>query len=268
MIITFCSTVPGQAGTTSNLAAVSLFLGIKRRYKVLLMQSSYRFHQLESSLFPENRHRQIAEEFTYYNRSGIDYLIDQAKSGVMDEKTVRQSTVPVYKDLISFLPGTQSLNGQIYEQEAVHYLPQLLSAMEDTCDLLFVDVGAARDELSKQIFERSDLIAVNFNQNSRNLERFFEKRQEHSEKLFYLIGGYDEASRYNRNNIRRLYRIQKNTLGVIPYNPEFQDAFCDGRVLKFLLNNQICRTFDKNYYFMRELEETSNLILKRVGMSD
>jgi hypothetical protein len=101
----------------------------------------------------------------------------------------------------------------------------------------------------------SDLVVVNLSQNMGMLDIFFPYYRELiRSKVFYLFGNYDVDSKYNINNIRRRYwkEITLVNSGVIPYNTEFLDAQCDGRVCEFIRENLGCNKNDHNRFFIKK----------------
>ncbi|SCP95993.1 hypothetical protein SAMN05421730_100395 [Anaerobium acetethylicum] len=266
--IAFWSNTPGQAGTTSNLVGVALMASMSYHYKTMILQSQYGLYNLDSALMDRGRDDLIREEFSYYYENGIDYLLRKSIISGITTDDVKQGCVEIVRDRAYYIPATIKNSREIYQENIKKHLQSILEAADEFADLTFIDAGCGVNEISARIFEAADMIVVNFNQNCRAMNQFFQSYQKFSEKLVFLIGSYDYNSTYNAKNVQRMYRIDRKNLGVIPYNVGFQDAFGEGKVVRFLKSNFNCREHDKNYYFIKELKASSNMILKRAGLVD
>lgn len=264
--IAFWSNTPGQAGTTSNLVGVALTASIAYHYRTVIVQSQYGLYNLDSALMERGKDDLIREEFSYYYENGIDYLIKKSIMNGITPEDMRQGCVEIVRDSAYYIPATMKTGKEIYQENMRQHLRTIVEAADEFADLTFIDAGCGINDVSARIFEAADLIVVNFNQNCRAMDHFFQSYQNFSEKLVFLLGSYDSDSAYNVKNVKRLYRIESGSLGVVPYNVGFQDAFGEGKIVRFLKSNFNCRQHDRNYYFMRELKASSDMILKRAGL--
>lgn len=80
-----------------------------------------------------------------------------------------------------------------------------------------------------------------------------------------MLGKYDRNSRFNAKALQRKFGI-KSGIGVIPYNIEFSDACCEAKALDFIMRNLKAGKDDINYYFIQEVRNTVELILKKLNV--
>ena len=144
-------------------------------------------------------------------------------------------------------------------------MDELFQIINKISDLTFVQCDSSESIVSKKILKEADLVVVNLPQNPANFLQILKSNEFQSDNLVFLIGQYNEDSKYHFNNIRRKFHIQKENIGVIPYNVDFMDSLIGGKTIEFLERNRDCRKQDYNYYFMQELRTSTNMILKKVG---
>jgi len=125
-------------------------------------------------------------------------------------------------------------------------MKQILEQLDALFDFVFVDAGFGENELITEFMRKADYIVINFTQDAHRLDSFFEKSYDTSKKFFYLIGAYQPQSVYNQKNIQRIYRIPKEKMGVVPYNPKFQFACEKGHLLT------LCGGTRRKHFYMRE----------------
>ena len=130
-----------------------------------------------------------------------------------------------------------------------------------------------------ELLEEADLIVVNLNQNIRIIKRFFDSEVylKYADKCFYIIGLYNEDSKFNRYNLGRKFPFEKkniatkisgksDNIGIIPYNINFSDAENSGKSIEYFLKNINIQKKSINYNFFSEIEKNVEMILKRLGI--
>ena len=104
------------------------------------------------------------------------------------------------------------------------------------------------------------------NQESELIGEYYRNPPKFRGKTFFLIGNYFENSLYTRKNLERIYRVDEDMLGTVPYHPWLQAAGRTGRagaeVQKYLGKN----IRGKSVFFEQELARTARLILKLAGV--
>lgn len=274
MKVVYWSPVHGQAGTTSNMLANAIMTGIQYKKKCLLMHTHFKLNNLEAPLVGCNTKN--ADKSGYFLDVGLDSLIRSFKASKLGEEDLINCCISIPNTNISLLPGTCKNNEASFSYEMDSVIINLLRAMEDLVDIVFIDVCSGNHPLSRKIINDADLVVVNLSQNIGLIDSYFTNVQNQilllenpkRHKLFYLIGNYDDNSKYNMRNIRRRHRkaIKYSNSGIIPYNTAYHDALCDGSVVDFIKENLGCGKEDENYYFISEVNQASTKICKLAGI--
>ena len=252
-----------QTGTTSNLVAVSSMIVLEYRLKVLMAHNHFDRSALETSFIDREY---VKNELTALNDVGIDGLSSFIKYNKVDKDNISRYTTTLLKNKFDLLMGTSITNKELYYKDISEVIDVILTLAKDYYDLLLVDVAPEQTETAKKIFDHSDYIVVNLNQNYNIIEDFFEQYSELKEKCLFVMGRYDRNSRFNAKAIQRKFGI-KGDIGIIPYNIEFADACCEGKAIDFLMRNLKASKDDPNYYFMQEVRKTVEIILKKLEVN-
>lgn len=259
--IAFWSNVHGQTGTTSNLLAVALISTIDYKQKNIITQSHFNLNNLESPLIGTSA-TELREVFTDV---GIDALARYIKYATLDEETVGNCCISLLNKQLNLLAGTTKNNKDIFESDMAKTIPQILTAVGLYHDLVFIDTNSGNNPLTNLVLEQADLVIVNISQNISIINDLFQNYKIDMEKSIFLIGNYDDDSRYNMHNLKRKYREFNNkNLVVIPYNVNYLDAQSEGEVIKFFLKNLDCEKDDYNYRFISGVRQTTDKIMKFV----
>ena len=251
-----------QTGTTCNLAAVSAMIILEYRLKVLMAHNHFDKSALETSFIDRNY---VKNELTSLNDVGIDGLSSFIKYNKVDKDNISRYTTTIVKNRLELLVGTSITNKELYYKDINEVIDVILTVAKEYYDLIMVDVAPEQPETTKKIFEHSDLVIVNLNNNYNIIEDFFEEHSELKEKCLFIMGRYDRNSRFNAKAIQRKFNIKN--IAVVPYNMEFADACCEGKVLDFLMRNLKGDKDDPNYYFMQEVRRTVEIILNKVEIN-
>ena len=268
MKIVFWGGNASRTGTTSNMLLMALSTAQMYQYKTLLMQCRHSLRPMEDALTAGKHQNRIQEEYSYFHNMGMDYLIQKSKMGELDEETMEQVFVPVWKDRIFYVPSSEKINKEVFEKNLLFHIRTITSMADRSADFTYFDAGSSKGALTDKIMEEADLIVVTFPQNPEVLDLFFSERHLNQEKMFYLIGNYDYNSSYNVKNIRRIYRIPKTKIGVVPYNVRFQNACYQGKLTRFVKNSLRCKELDGNYYFVKEVLDSGRKILDAARMGN
>ena len=267
MKIVYWSPMHGQTGTTSNMLASALYIGIQYRKKSLLMHTHFNLNNLEAPLVGSNAKN--ADSIGYFQDVGLDALVRTFKASRLGKEDLDNCCISIPNTLVSLLPGTTKHNQASYAYEMNMVILNLLRSMEELVDIIFIDVCSGKHPLSRKIIDASDIIVINLSQNTGVIENcFYNYPNLLHQKVFYLVGNYDDNSKYNIRNIRRHYRkyMKASNSGIIPYNTAFHDALCDGRVVDFIKDNLGCDKDDENQYFITKVREVAEKICKLAGL--
>ena len=263
MKIVFWSPVHGQAATTSNLLTVAITSVLNNKYKNLITQSHYNLNNFERPIIGTSI-KELSEQFADV---GVDALARFQKTIPLNEEIIENCCISLLSQRLNLLPGTTMLNEELFEKEMISAFPSILKASEEYHDIVFVDANSGRrNKITNKILEEADLIVVNHSQNISVIEDFFNNYSFDEKKTLYLIGNYNYQSKYNLRNLINSYKqFNKSNLAAIPYNVEYLDAQSSGEAIKFLVRNQNCDKYDSNYYFIKTIKESSNLILNKMN---
>lgn len=267
MNIAFWSEEDG-CGTTSGMAAVASVCSNAWNMKTILMQSRNQEGDLRKKLDGTPLSGMVREESSYYALDGLDYLLWQEKNKKLDEAMVIDSMVPVVKERMYYLPQGERKKPRVCSEELKGAMWHIVRQTEQLSDLTFIDCGSGEDELSEHLLSQADAVVVNLSQERQNLDAYFQKRHAFGGRVVYLVNQYQQESIYNRKNLNRLYRLQEGELGVIPLNPLFRHAVDKGKAERFIRRHIRCSALDHQYYFMKELMQTTHIILKAAGFAE
>ncbi|NLK27903.1 MAG: hypothetical protein GX306_06125 [Clostridiales bacterium] len=269
MKIVFWSPVHGQAGTTSNLLTISILMGLLYEKKCLLTHTHFTLNNLEAPLVGSNS--KDVETSSFFQDVGLDALIRNFKAAKLKQEDIENCCISFPDIHLCLLPGTSKRNRISFEYEMDLLVLSLLKNMEESMDIVFVDLCSGHNSLSSKIISEADLTVINLSQNIELMDTYFSS----FEKVlpgnkFYLIGNYDSKSKYNLNNLQRRYRkyIKTNNSGVIPYNTAFLDALNDGRIIDFVKDNLRCEKGDENLCYIFEAKKATEKIyrfVERIG---
>ncbi len=229
-----------RCGTTSSMAAVASFCSGAWKMKTVLLQSRNQKGDLCRKLEPES-----------YIRNADKGLPVCRKDG---------------KNLYCLRDGAEEYRKQKhYSKFFKESMWRLIDRAEQFSDITFIDCGNGEDELSAEILSKADVSVVNMTQGRRNLDYFFQKRHAFLGNVIYLVNQYHQESVYNKQNLNRLYRIQKDELAVIPNDQFFRYASDNGKTDRFIRRHIHCKNIDRQFYFMQELMHTANIIVNTAG---
>ncbi|HEX2945640.1 MAG TPA: hypothetical protein VHT96_06770 [Clostridia bacterium] len=261
MLITFWSNFH-QTGTTSNTAALAVMTALEYRMKVLATHNQFDRSGLET-VFLERRY--VRNELMNYRDIGIDALSGFVRYNNVDRESISTFTTTLINSKLDLLVGTTITNRELYIKELGEVMENLIIALKNTYDLVFID-ASGEDELRDKIVELSDLNVVSLTQDYNVLEHFFARYKQLPENCVCLLSRYDKDSRLNAKTIKRRYGL-KYDIPVIPYSIEFSDACMEAKLIDFLMRNLNAGKDDLNYTLMCELRKTVKLLLERLNIN-
>lgn len=262
MKIVFWSPYHGQAGTTSNILAISLIAGMVNKKRVILTQTQFDMNNLEAPLVGANSKNK--ESLEYFRGTGIDALLRSYKASPLSLSDIENCCISFEGTNLSLLPGSSKTNKIHFDTEMENSIRGLFSHIEKFYDIIFVDVSSGVSPLSVKIIKQCDLLVINLSQNIGVVNNYLANPVEGIKgEVFYLFGNYDPNSKYNLSNLRRknLKKIDKNGSGAVPYNTSFLDAQNDGVVIDFLRDNLRTSKSDANKYFIERITSSTNKII-------
>ena len=171
----------------------------------------------------------------------------------------------IVKDKLYCLPGSRRKEQEWWQEDALFVrLKQVMHAVEDCFDLVFFDCGSRKDDFTQSILQEADICVLNMNQESELIGDYYRNPPGFPGKIFFLVGNYFADGLYTRENLQRLYRVEENLLGAVPYNLQLREAARCGRTEKAVRRCMAGNGRDGE--FERELTRTAKLILRMAGI--
>ncbi|MEY8234669.1 hypothetical protein AALA36_02945 [Lachnospiraceae bacterium 66-29] len=281
MKIAFWSEQQG-AGTTFNLAVTACAAVLLHPITVAVVPGGYHDEILESRFFqtadstlfskkPDRDYGQqavfVAESEEYFLSNGLEYLLRQKNPEALTERLIKANMRQVVTDRMYCLSASPKPEREWWYRDSLFArMAQVMGAVESCFDIVFIDCGNRQDDYAKKVLQEADICVLNMIQGEEIIGEFYRNPPRVRGKIFFLLGKYFESALYNRKNLQRLYRVEEDRLGAMPYNPQLQAASQRGRIIdgvKCYIGSELK---GKNVEFEKELIRTTNLILKLAGV--
>ncbi len=261
-LVVFWSPWHGQAKVTANMSAVACLLNHDLDERVIMSHSQFNMADLEGMF---NFRMEQERRKTIYENAGLSALILRVKQSWLTEEVVGECLMPVASTTgLYLLPGTEEHVDVLKESDTEELVWALLGRdIKKYYEWIFVDAGAGNNPLSMRLLESADVAVINLSQNIATWDRFMKDYPELAMKknAIFVVGGYDDDSKYNRRNLVRMYEnLSANNVGVVPYNTGYMDAISEGAVAKYLFANEGVKKGEENYEFITECRAISNMI--------
>lgn len=246
MILTFYSQVNGGC-TSSNTLAIAMQASLSGKKTVLVDLSEQSMSQV--ALIGKNGSDQ------YYENVGIDAMLRNVVAGTLEESNIFDAETEI-SPTFYYISPTVRQNKELYLQELKESLSVLVKTLEYYHDIVILDMGK-KVELFEFLCNIPHLRINNLPQNIHLLEK--QLQLEEKETTFFMIGNYDDTSRYTIRNLKKKYHI---TITGIMHNSEFFDSIQTTELLKFFYRNENCDAMEHNYSFMEQCKLAFSQILK------
>lgn len=270
MKVAFWSNSNGRAGTTSNMTCISILCAMLEQKKSILFENHYNLNGLEQAFIQGRGHYQsiMKEEFSFYDQRGLDGLIRRVHSNYTYDEIMEDVSLKFLDGQLYYLPKNHDMNHEYFEFELNQVVKPLFYLLNRTFDFVFVDTASNNSLSTKMILEEADLVVVNLCQNKVLLDHFFSNYQSLLSKSVFLIGNYQEKSRYNLKTIHRRYQIPNEILGAVPFHFLFGEAMNRGSAITYFMQHLECQKQDENYFFMSHAKRSARMILERLEQKE
>ncbi len=229
-----------------------------------MLENHYNLTNLGSVLMTGEREMVLRENAEYYNKYGIEYLLKRLYSGESGDSLVRKAGISLLYSNMLYLPQSYIVNKEVFNYEFELVRTRLFQCLEKAADMIYIDTEANGNASSISILNEADLIVVNLNQDLSSWEQLMEEYPSVAEQCVFLVGCYQNESRANLRLLRRKFKIERERIGVVPYNLDLQLAMQDGRLLQFINRSYLQENNYENAYFMQELKRSSAMIRENV----
>lgn len=244
------------------MLAVGILSSVMYSLKTTLVQTDNISRQIDDVLEGKKAEFLVNEEFHFYKKQGLDEIIERCRLNMFTDEVLDSNMVNVRHTNISYIPSIKE-NFLEQNEEKIEAYKKLAQKLSKSGDLYFWDLKNGENDISDVIMDNSEVIVVNIPQENVVQMIGDEERQK---RCVYVIGKYDDASKYGQSNFYKDFNIEKNHLGVIPYNIRFHDAINEGKLIAFITKNVLAKKHEANYEFVNSLYKTTNMILQKAGV--
>lgn len=269
-----------KAGTTFNTAVVACASALMYPLCVAVVSGSYQNGDLERHFLREKRQNFLeeaygswkeislaAEQQEYFAFGGLDALLSRIGQEKLTEQMIKANMRQIIKDRLYCLPGSARMEQEWWrETRSFEKLVQVVNDVEECFDVVFIDCGNKKDDFPQKMLREADICVLNMRQESELIGAYYRNPPRLRGKTFFLVGSYFKENLYTRENLERIYRIDKDMLGAVPYHPQLQAASQIGRTEGEIEEHVGKSIKGKNIFFEQELSRTVRLILKRSGV--
>ncbi|TYQ16017.1 UNVERIFIED_CONTAM: hypothetical protein Cloal_2518 [Acetivibrio alkalicellulosi] len=264
ILISFWGPRHGQAGQTTNAVALATYMGVMYNIKTLIMHSQHEMSNMESAYFEKIEDLQSV----LFDETGIDALERLAMTRQLTPANFSDYTKNLIEGRLDILIGTSKKTLASFESMS-NSIQYILTCARQKYDVTICDLSSGDSfEITEKALKLSDIIVINLNQNIELLKSYFEREETEAIKdktKIILLGNYEMESLYNKKNILAFFSI-KEQMYSIPRNVNFMDYYNNHEVIKFFMSNYDVGPDDKNFIFIKELNELSRYILKELKL--
>lgn len=266
MNIVFWSKLPGRCATSGNMLAVSIMSSLIYSVKGILLQLDYRSRTLDDVFEGKRQVNLIMEEYAYYNKKGMDELIDRSQINTLTAEDIRENVIPIQNTSMSYIPTFNNIRTDINDKDIIGNSKDVMKLLNDVEEYSFIDCINGDNPMAKAVLDSADVIVVNLCQGMNQNVCLPDKKLR--EKCVYLVGRYDTASNETLSDICKRYNIERDSIMCIPYNIAFHDALVEGKLVSFLSKHISARRFDDNFDFINNVFKATHMILKKAGYDE
>lgn len=266
MNIVFWSECQGRCATSGNTLAVSVMASLLYSIKSVVMQFDYFSRPIDDVFEGKRQTNLIMEEYAYYNRKGIDTLLDKSQLKDICLDDMRANVLPIKNVDMCYIPASKRTKLGLTNKEIMSGARKIMELLNELADYNFIDCINGDRTVSKSILTQADVIVVNLCQGM-NIDKLT-LTDEMRKKAVYLVGRYDDGSKEDVRNICNKYNISRDKIAVIPYNIEFHDALHEGKLVQFIDKHMLARRTDQNFEFINGVFRATDMILRRAGFDD
>lgn len=244
------------------MMAVSILSSVMYSIKTILVQTDNVSRQIDDVLEGKKSEFLVNEEYHFYRKQGLNEIIERCRLELFTDEVVDSNIVNVRHTNIHYIPSVKE-NVLPAKDDEIGAYEKLVKRLSTSNDLYFWDLLNGKSKVSDVVMENSDVIVVNIPQeNVVNMIMDDDRKK----KCVYVIGKYDDASKYGLFHYYKNLGVPKDSIGVIPYNVRFHDAINEGKLIPFITKNALAKKHEANYEFVNSLYKTTNMILKKAGV--
>lgn len=240
-----------------GVAAMSSMISTE---KVVAMQGGCPSYKVDYGLSSAKLSSVMMEDYGYYNRRGIDRIMDSAINCELTVEQFWDNLIHVPKSNLFFLPSSRKCVDEILYEDlkcSIEYIFRILSKMKEK---VFVSAECGYNDISEKIINKADKILICIDQNSQPISKKIICDKKIMDKSVFVVLDYDSYSRYNIGNIKRKYSISSDRIFYIPQNKRFKDSVYSGKTFDFIRKYFNVKPNHDNYEIIYMLQKMSRAI--------
>lgn len=125
------------------------------------------------------------------------------------------------------------------------------------------DCGTGLGRRKRHMLWHADLVVVNLRQERTCIEHFFGERFHIAKDMVFLLDARDCEVGADHTYLEQIYRVEREEIGVLPYNNGYYQALLQGNGAAFIRNESRLPENVENERFVRELRRIALLILRK-----
>lgn len=271
-----------EVGTSFNLAVVACAAVWLHPLSVAVVSGGYHDDKLERKFFGKRgsvfeasaeaqRFEQegilAAETQEFFLTRGLECLLRKERPQDLTEGLVKANMRQIVKDRMYCLPASMKKEHEWwYQDHQFRRMGRVMDAVDSYFDVVFIDCSSRQDDYAKKVFREADVCVLNMDQEAEAIGKFYSNPPDYKGKVFFLLGKYFGDALYTRKNLQRVYRVEEDRLGAIPFNPQLHAADQMGRIESGVRRYVNGDGAELESEFGKELVRTTNLLLRQAGL--
>ena len=261
MNISFWSPFRGNS-VTNNVTAISYTVMYLYGLKSIVFQSEYDYNNLEMSFMDCTNLGQVKEEFIYYIYVGIDAVLNNISD--KKEASIKEYAVEVIKDNAFYLPSTKKNSRVVYEERMNNMISDILNKCNREFEVSFIDNSSGYDTICNKINELSDMVIVNFMDNSKEIDAFMKLNFMDRDRTFYIINNSDNRKGFYKKGFCDKYRVPMNRVYEISQCDRYKEALKNGNAKQFIRRNLNALDEQSNDMFISDIKQIAKMIVREL----
>ncbi len=253
----------GQSGVSSNTVGISIALSLLSEYSSVILANHYDNHFLGHALLGREYDRFLKEESNYFVNGDTTNFYKNTMHR-MNKSVQGNCAVEIIDDGLYYIPQSRIYADDVFELEFQKNMNETFKKMNSMFDCTFIDTKSQQNISTKDILDCSDIVVVCLRQEWKIISDFFKKYMSILHKCVFIISAYHRNAPAIRKRIEKEYDIPSELISVVPFNFYFNAAMKDGTVRDFIAENMKCKRTDTNYYFMRNLKNTTEMLSEKI----
>ncbi|MBR5227972.1 MAG: hypothetical protein IKV94_04970 [Clostridia bacterium] len=253
-------------GQTHAAIAVSTLMAMEEDYSNILLPGQWQSKKIGTAFEDYD----LLNTKGVFNNSGIGLtaLARLVTSNKITPEAIRNYSKPILKQRLDIMYGT-NVNSREQFDLLISQFPSIVQKASEAYDIVWVDLPKTdQKEYIVETLKSADLVICAFNQEANLLQDYMPTLETNEllkdKKKIILMCDYEEKSRYNIPNIRRMFGI-KEPIFAIPHNYIYTDACNMGNVVEgFFYKNIAADSNDYNGYFISETRKVVKKVLDLV----